>query len=104
MKSSKEGKDLLEKWTIGKDLYDLPRPAPKDVTASEDKNLPEDGDHRFGLDVPDLGRVTGYAEAYEELLTGSKSDEIDRSHGFSSMCMGDSLTPTTVISESRPTS
>ena len=82
LKSSKEGKDLLEKWTIGKDLYDLPRPAPKDVTASEDKNLPEDGDHRFGLDVPDLGRVTGYAEAYEELLTGSKSDEIDRSHGF----------------------
>ena len=36
----------------------------------------------FGFDVPELGRVTGYAEAYKDLLTGGKSDELGRSHGF----------------------
>ena len=82
LEPSKKGKGLLGEWTIGKDLRDLQRPAPKGVTASEDTNLPEDDEHRFGLDVPGLGRVTGYAEAYEKLLTAGKSDDIYRSHGF----------------------
>jgi hypothetical protein len=33
------------------------------------------------LDHKDLGRITGYAEAYKDLLTG-KSDQWGRSHGF----------------------
>ena len=82
LKPSKEGKNLLKKWTIGKNMDDIPKPAPKDITTSEDKSLPEDDVHRFGLDVPDLGRITGYVEAYKDLLTGYKSDNFSRSHGF----------------------
>ena len=81
LESSKEGKGLLDRKILGKDLIELPRPSPKDTTTSEDVNVPEASEHRFGLEVPSLGRVTGYAETYEDLLTG-KSDEIGRSHGF----------------------
>ena len=81
LESSKEGKGLLKRWVLGKDLVELSRPSPKLVTTSEDVNVAESSEHRFGLDVPRLGRITGYAEAYQDLLTG-KSDEIGRSHGF----------------------
>ena len=79
--SSKAGKGLLKKWVIGKDIVDLPRPGPKDVTPYEDTNTDKTSESRFGLEVPGLGRITGYAEAYKDLLTG-KSDEIGRSTGF----------------------
>ena len=82
LESSKKGKGLLEEWTIGKNLPELQRPAPKDTTTSDNKGLPEYDEHHFGLDVPILGRVTGYAEAYKELLTEGKSDYVYRSHGF----------------------
>ena len=81
LESSKEGKGLLKRWVLGRDLVQLPRPSPKPITTSEDVNVAESSEHRFGLDVPGLGRITGYAEAYKDLLTG-KSDEIGRSHGF----------------------
>ena len=79
--ASKEGKGLLRTWVLGKDLVDLPRPSPKGITQAEDKSAAPDAAPRFGLDVPTLGRITGYAEAYEDLLTG-KSDDIGRSYGF----------------------
>ena len=78
LEPSKAGKGLLKKWIIGKDLVNLPRPRLKGITLSLDRDSKE---HRFGLNVPGLGRVTGYAEAYKDLLTG-KSDDIGRSHGF----------------------
>lgn len=81
LESSKEGKGLLKRWVLGKDLEKLPRPSPKAITTSEDVNVAESSELRFGLDVPGLGRIAGYAEAYKDLLTG-KSDEIGRSHGF----------------------
>ena len=81
LEPSKEGKGLLKRWVLGKDLDELPRPSPKGVTISEDMNAPLSSEHRFGLNVPGLGRITGYAEAYKDLLTG-KSDEISRSNGF----------------------
>lgn len=79
---SKQGKGLLRKWILGKDMVELPRPSPKDVTTFEDVQADKASEHRFGFDVPGLGRVTGFAEAYKDLLTGGKSDEIGRSHGF----------------------
>ena len=81
LESSKEGKGLLKRWVLGRDLGKLPRPSPKPITTSEDVNDAESSEHRFGLDVPGIGRITGYAEAYKDLLTG-KSDEIGRSYGF----------------------
>ncbi len=70
---SKESKKPLLHWQLGKGLVKLHRPGPKDIKVT--KNPP-------GLDIPGLGRVWGYAEAYKDLLTGGKSDEIGRSHGF----------------------
>jgi hypothetical protein len=81
LKSSKQGKGLLKKWVLGKDLTTLPKPSPKDVSISTDKNVEKDSDLHFGLDVGNLGRITGYAEIYKDLLTG-KSDELGRSYGF----------------------
>ena len=81
LESSKQGKGLLKRWVLGKDLVEVPRPSPKPLTQSKDENVPEDDEHHFGLDVPGLGRITGYAETYKDLLTG-KSDEIGRSYGF----------------------
>ncbi len=80
---SKQEKGLLKKWVLGKDLVKLPKPSPKDVSVSEeDTSVETSSEHRFGLDVPGgLGRITGYAEAYKDLLTG-KSDELGRSYGF----------------------
>ncbi len=81
LEPSKQERGLLKKWILGKDMIHLPKPSPKDVSASEDTKLGESSEHRFGLDVPGLGRITGYAEAYKDLLTG-KSDELGRSYGF----------------------
>jgi hypothetical protein len=78
---SKEGKGLIQIWVIGKDIQKLPKPAPKGITTSENLEVEKKSEHRFGLDVPGIGRVTGYAEAYKDLLTG-KSDQIGRSYGF----------------------
>ncbi len=79
--ASKEGKGLISRWVIGKDLIDLPRPGPNGIAGAEDKNAALSSEHRYGLSVPSLGRITGYVEVYKDLLTG-KSDEISRSHGF----------------------
>lgn len=78
---SKKGKGLLKSWVLGKDLIEFPKPSPKGITTSEDKSVATSSDHRFGLNVPGLGRISGYVEVYKDLLTG-KSDEISRSHGF----------------------
>jgi hypothetical protein len=81
LKSSKQGKGLLKRWVLGKDMTTLPKPSPKDVTVKIDNNLPKNDEHHFGLDIKGLGRITGYAEAYKDLLTG-KSEELGRSNGF----------------------
>lgn len=78
---SKAGKGLIKRWVLGRDLVQLPRPTPKGVEPSENTSFPDTDERRYGLDVPGIGRITGYAEAYKDLLTG-KSDELGRSHGF----------------------
>jgi hypothetical protein len=70
----------IKKWVLGKDLRKLLDPAPDDLEISIDpKSAPE---YRYGLTHPKLGRITGYAEVYDGLLTEGKSSDIDRSHGF----------------------
>ncbi len=78
---SKQGKRLLKKWVLGKDMDKLGKPCPKGVTTSVNPDVDKTDAKRFGLNVPGLGRITGYVEAYKDLLTG-KSDKIGRSHGF----------------------
>ncbi len=82
LEPSKAGKGRLKKWIIGKDIEDLPKPASDEIETVEDKNEQKDSERRFGLEHKAVGRITGYAEAYRELLTGGKSAELGRSHGF----------------------
>src|SRR6266404_2879294 len=81
LEPSKAGKGRLKRWILGKDIDELPKPAPDEMEASEDKNQPKDSETRFALEHPAVGRITGYAEVYRDLLTG-KSDDLGRSHGF----------------------
>ncbi len=81
--AAKTGKGRLGKWILGKDIVELPKPASDEITVNEDKDVPADSETRFGLLDKVVGRITGYAEGYRDLLTGkSKSDDIFRSHGF----------------------
>jgi hypothetical protein len=81
LESSKSGKGLLNTWVLGKDITKLPKPAPKEIEATEDRSQTKEPAKRFALQHEALGRVTGYAEAYKEMLSG-KSDEVGRSNGF----------------------
>jgi hypothetical protein len=81
LEPSKAGKGRIKKWVLGKDIDKLDKPAPDEIDATEDKDQPKDSETRFALEYKALGRITGYAEAYRDLLTG-KSDELGRSHGF----------------------
>lgn len=81
LEPSKAGKGRLKKWILGKDIKELPKPAPDEIEAIEDKSQPKDSEARFAIEHNAVGRITGYAEAYKDLLTG-KSDEIARSYGF----------------------
>jgi hypothetical protein len=77
---SKQEKGRIEKWVLGKEITELSRPA-IDAAVSIDNDRPESSPGHYGLDIPELGRVTGYAEAYKDPL-GGKSEEIGRSYGF----------------------
>jgi hypothetical protein len=80
MLPAKKNAKLLKKWVLGKDLKELPKPAPDDLEPS--LTLKGQPNQRYGLVHPQLGRISGYAEVYDSLLTEGKSVGIDRSHGF----------------------
>ena len=82
LEPSKAAKGRIKKWILGKDISDLPKPAPDEIESVEDKDKPADSETRFALEYKPIGRITGYAEAYRDLLTTGKSEEIGRSHGF----------------------
>lgn len=80
LESSKVKAKRIEQWILGKDLTVLPQE--DDLEVSVDENVPKTSPDRFGLIHPQLGRVTGTAELFEDLLTQGKSVENARSHGF----------------------
>jgi hypothetical protein len=71
-----------QRWILGKELTELPKPAPSDLEVTEDEDAEQNSMHRFGLSHPLLGRITGKAELYDDLLTKGKSERTERSHGF----------------------
>jgi hypothetical protein len=77
---SKSDTPPIQKWILGKDLKTLPKPVPDDLEVSVIKS--EAPERRYGIIHPKLGRVTGYAEVYQNALTEGKSADIGRSHGF----------------------
>jgi len=72
----------LGKWVLGKDLVELPKPAPDDIEERNDAKLDKKDPLHHGLFVKGLGRVTGYVELFEDPLDTGKSGEIERSNGF----------------------
>lgn len=72
----------VDTWTLGKNLVSIPKPADEDFYPSEDQQQDPKSPARYGLTHPILGRVFGYAEVFEDLLTAGKSKDIERSHGF----------------------
>lgn len=81
LEPSKTERGRIKKWVIGKDIVELSKPAPKGIEVVEDKSQPANSETRYALQHGDVGRITGYAEVYRDLLTG-KSDELGRSYGF----------------------
>jgi hypothetical protein len=77
---SKAAQGRIKRWVLGKDIVELPKPS-KGVNGREDKSQPENSGRRYGLHHSSVGRFTGYAETYRDLLTG-KSDKLGRSYGF----------------------
>lgn len=80
--SSKINALEIKKWILGKNLNEIPSPAPKDLVVSIDKSQTQNSKYYYGLIDPKLGRITGYAELYDDLLTQGKSSDTSRSHGF----------------------
>jgi hypothetical protein len=72
----------IARWVLGKKLKALPKPAPDNLQVTLDNSVAVDSPHHFGFTHPQLGRITGYAELYKDLLTGGKAAGTDRSHGF----------------------
>ena len=72
----------LAHLTIGKEIIQMPKPSPDGFIAREDKKLPKDSLHRFGVYHDKLlGRITGYIEVFENELDAGK-DKFERSNGF----------------------
>jgi hypothetical protein len=69
-------------WILGKNLKQLPKPAPQDLEVTEDSKEPKNSPHHYGLTHRELGRITGYVEVFEDPIDTGKSNEIERSNGF----------------------
>jgi hypothetical protein len=69
-------------WILGKNLKELPKPAPQDLEVTQDLKEKTNSAHRYGLTHPELGRVTGYVEVFQDPIDTGKSNEIERSNGF----------------------
>ncbi|MGD1156523.1 MAG: ATP-binding protein [Terriglobia bacterium] len=69
-------------WVLGKELKVLPKPAPQDLEVTEDPKEEKGSPHRYGLTHPELGRITGYVEIFQDPIDTGISTDIERSHGF----------------------
>lgn len=80
VQSSKIDTEKYGSWTLGKDL--LVSPVPDGYEVNLDESAQKNSPKYFGLLSSSLGRVFGYAELYKEVITGGKSGDLSRSHGF----------------------
>ncbi len=80
VESSKLKGKKIGVWQIGRQLTKLPKPASTDFVVTTLKT--QDPIKKYGLTHPQLGRVTGKVELYEDLLTQGKSSELGRSWGI----------------------
>lgn len=83
--SVKEKAKKIGTWVLGRDIgtkdQPFPSPASDDFEVSEEKKEPTNSPKRYGVFHPQLLRVTGFIEAYEDELVG-KSESWGQSSGF----------------------
>ena len=82
VKSSKESRTRIGRWEIGRQLTDLPKPAPDDLEASVDERYTARDYRHWILTDAILGPMTGYLEIFEEPIDAGKSADLGRSNGF----------------------
>lgn len=83
IESHKVQKPRLGTWTLGKDLVDIPKPAPTDFEARTDPSVADDDIQYYGLTNGEIGRVWGYVEIFADPIDTGKSEEVvGRSNGF----------------------
>lgn len=93
LEPSKAERGRIRKWTLGKEIDELPKPASDEIEAFEDKEEKSDSGLRHTLVHPKVGRIWGYAEIYRDPLGGGKSDAIGRSNGFFVYVLGRLINP-----------
>lgn len=93
LEPSRAEKGRIKKWTIGKEIDELPKPASDEIEVVDDKGQKADSDFRYMLQHPKVGRIRGYAEIYRDPLGGGKSDLIGRSNGFFVYVLGRLINP-----------
>jgi hypothetical protein len=83
VQSSKETAAQVGSWTLGKDLVDVPKPAPSELASEVDESIDKaDYKHWYFVDKI-LGPISGYLEVFEDPIDAGKSLEmIGRSNGF----------------------
>lgn len=80
--ASKASAKQVGTWVLGKDILAIPSPAPGELDADTDENIPEAEYRHFLLVDKSLGPVSGYLELYEDPIDAGKSEAVGRSNGF----------------------
>lgn len=81
--SSKLKGKRVYKGNVGKGvLANIPKPASDEFEVTVDSGEAKTSVQRTGLTHPQLGRITGTVEVFEDLLTQGKAASLGRSHGF----------------------
>lgn len=81
--SSKANAKQIGSWTLGKEILNIPSPAPTELETDVDEDVAEDNYKHWLLVDKSIGPVCGYLEVYEDPIDAGKSAEIvGRSNGF----------------------
>lgn len=83
IKSSKLNQKLIKRWTLGRDIKEVPPPCSSEFEVEINTGIPAPKHEHWQLTHPQLGPVSGYLEVYEDPIDAGKSAEmIGRSNGF----------------------
>jgi len=83
VESSKIAERRVGRWILGKDLLDIPKPSPGEITGEVDQSIQEPQYKHWYLIDKVLGPITGYVEVFADPIDAGKSaNVIGRSNGF----------------------
>ena len=83
IQSYRVNRERLGAWTLGRDLVEIPQPAPNDLEVRIDHTAGESDNHRYGIANSEIGRVWGYVEVFSDPIdTGKSVKLVGRNNGF----------------------